>query len=103
MRARIYKPSKTAMQSAHGKTKRWVLEYETTSTREPEPLMGWTASGDTLNQVRVYFPSKEDAIDFAKSKGWSYSVAKVRERRVKPRNYGDNFRYFPPTEKTSKA
>ncbi|MEM6781547.1 MAG: ETC complex I subunit [Pseudomonadota bacterium] len=98
MKARIYKPSKTTMQSARGKTKEWVLEYETTSRRGPEPLMGWTASGDTLNQVKLYFDDKQSAIAFAKKNGLTYSVAKVRERKVKPRNYGDNFKYFPPTE-----
>ncbi len=86
------------MQSARGKTKEWVLEYETTSKRGPEPLMGWTSSGDTLNQVKLYFDTKQAAIAFAQKNGMTYSVAKVRERKVKPRNYGDNFRYIPPSE-----
>ena len=28
MRARIYKPAKTAMQSGEARTKEWVLEFE---------------------------------------------------------------------------
>ncbi len=58
--------------------------------------MGWVSSGDTLNQVRLNFESKEDAIAFAERKGWSYSVAEAPIRRVRPRNYADNFRMDRP-------
>ena len=39
MRARIYKPARTAMQSGNALTKRWVLEYEPETPRELDPLM----------------------------------------------------------------
>lgn len=96
MKVRIYKQSKNAMQSGRGKTDSWVLEYETLSGRGPEPLMGWTQSNDTLNQVKMNFGSQEEAVDFAESKGWSYTVKITQERKVVPRNYGDNFKYVPP-------
>ncbi len=95
MIVRIYKPAKSATQSAHGKTHEWLLEYEPSSRREPEPLMGWIASGDTNNQVRLTFDSREQAVAFAKEKGWSYAVSKPKQRIVRPRNYGDNFKYIP--------
>jgi len=98
MKVRIYKPAKTAMQSGRGKTHYWILEYETQSKREPEPLMGWIASGDTLNQIKMRFSTCEEAIEFAKSKGWHYTVAREHERKLRPRNYGDNFKYIPPEE-----
>ena len=44
--ARIYKPTKTAMQSGTAKTKDWVLDFEPSEPREVEPLMGWTSSAD---------------------------------------------------------
>ena len=47
MRARIYRPAKTAMQSGTAKTKAWVLEFAPESAREIDPLMGWTSSDDT--------------------------------------------------------
>ena len=47
MRARIYRPPKTAMQSGRSKAKNWVLEYEPAGARRPEPLMGWVAAADT--------------------------------------------------------
>ena len=96
MKVRIYKPSKSAMQSGRGKTVCWVLEYEIASKRQPEPLMGWVSSGDTLNQVQLKFDTAEQAIEFAESKGWAYTVAEEKVRKVRPRNYVDNFIYRGP-------
>lgn len=96
MKVRIYQPAKTTMQSGRAKTGAWVLEYELATPRRPEPLMGWTSSGDTLNQVRVSFPTKEEALAFCAKKGWDADVAELHERRVIPRNYADNFRTDRP-------
>ena len=94
MKAKIYRPSRSAMQSGKGKTKNWVLEYETLSARRPEALMGWTASEDTLNQVRLRFETLEAARAFADKKGFAYTVLNARDKKIRPRNYGDNFKYF---------
>jgi hypothetical protein len=92
MMVRIFLPSKPATQSGRGKTFEWLLEYELETPRRPEPLMGWISSGDTLNQVKLRFPSKEDAVNFAVRKGWEYTVQEAAVRRVRPRNYSENFR-----------
>ena len=60
--------------------------------------MGWVASGDTLNQVKLNFNTMEEAVDFARKKGWGFIVQPVHGRKVKPRNYSDNFRYIPPSD-----
>ncbi|MEO5367906.1 MAG: ETC complex I subunit [Magnetococcus sp. WYHC-3] len=98
IKARIYKPSKSAMQSGRGKSQDWVLEYESASTRRPESLMGWTQSEDTLGQVRLKFATLDDARKYAETKGLYYKVQPEAVRKVKPRNYSDNFRYIPPKE-----
>ncbi len=90
------------MQSGLGRTKGWVLEYELETARGPEPLMGWTASGDTNNQVKLCFPTREQAIAYAQEQGWEYSASTAHERIVRPRNYVDNFRYIPPKDNASK-
>jgi len=95
MQVRIYRPSKAATQSGFAGTHRWVLEYEPETPRRPEPLMGWTSSADTLNQVKLHFESKDDAVAYAKRKGLSYTVENERERRVQPRSYSDNFKPRP--------
>lgn len=93
MRARIYKPAKTAMQSGTAKTKGWVLEYAPASAREVDPLMGWTTSDDTQSQVKLRFDSKEAALDYAKDNGIEAVVTEPKERKVniRPGGYGDNF------------
>jgi hypothetical protein len=96
MKVRIYRPSKNAMQSGLGRTQTWILEYEATTRRGPEALMGWTASGDTLNQVRLKFETKDAAIAFAQAKGWNFTVNPEHDRIVRPRNYADNFKYVAP-------
>ena len=60
MTLKIYKPAKTAMQSGKGKTKNWVLEFDTENTGI-NPLMGWETSQDTMSEVRLEFITKEQA------------------------------------------
>jgi hypothetical protein len=94
--ARIYRPSKTAMQSGRAKTLKWVLEYEQATPRSPDPLMGWISAGDTLNQVHLRFATLEEAIGFARKHGLDYAVIPPHQRSLKPKAYADNFRYDRP-------
>jgi hypothetical protein len=94
MVARIYKPSKTAMQSGQARTKDWVLEHEQASAREIDPLMGWTSSGDTQQQVRLRFETKEEAMAYAERSGLPYAVIEPAEKTNAPtKSYADNFRF----------
>ncbi|MDE1153839.1 MAG: ETC complex I subunit [Micavibrio sp.] len=95
MKAKIFKPAKNAMQSGRGHATQWLLEYELETARRPEPLMGWTSSRDTLNQVRLKFESKEAAVAFAESRGFDFTIGEDHTRIVKPRSYLDNFKYRP--------
>ncbi len=90
---RIYEPAKTAMQSGRGNTGAWVLEYEPGSRKETAPLMGWVGSADTRNQVRLRFASKEEAVAFAKKNGMNFRVQEPKPRRIRPKNYSENFAY----------
>lgn len=96
MKARIYKPSKSAMQSGFARMGQWVLECEPSSARTPESLMGWVSSGDTQAQIRLKFENLEDAQNYAQDHGIEYTVSAPRSRKIRPRNYSDNFRYVPP-------
>ena len=64
-RAKIFIPSKTAMQSGRGKTKKWVLAFDSKNTKT-NPLMGWESGEDTLSEVSLKFSTKEKAIEYAK-------------------------------------
>lgn len=93
MRARIYQPAKTAMSSGQAKTKAWVLEYAPASAREIDPLMGWTSSGDTQQQVRLRFDSKAAAVEYASHHGIDAVVSAPQKRKpvIRPGGYGENF------------
>ncbi len=93
MRARIYQPAKTAMQSGTAKAKGWVLEFAPASAREVDPLMGWTSSSDTQTQVKLRFDSREAAEDYAQSKGIAFDVTEAQTRKpvIRARGYGENF------------
>lgn len=92
MQVRIYRLSKTAMQSGQGLNKRWVVEHEPTGAKRVEPLMGWTSSDDTRQQLRLFFESQAEAEAYARRNGLMYSVEQPRERTVRAKAYGDNFR-----------
>jgi len=89
--ARIYKPAKTAMQSGTARTKSWVLDFEEAAPKAVEPLMGWTSSADTRQQVRLSFATKEEAIAYCEHNGIAYRVSdpKAPQRRIIA--YADNF------------
>jgi len=93
MRARIYRPARTAMSSGTAKTKNWILEFAPETARGIDPLMGWTSSADTQSQVRMSFDTKEAALDYAQEHGLEALVLepKARKPNIRPRGYGENF------------
>ena len=62
-KAKIYKPSKTAMQSGTKKFEKWVIEFIT----------------------------KEDAINYAKKKKIDYEIIEPKKRKIVKKSYADNF------------
>lgn len=93
MNARIFRPAKSAMSSGMAKSRDWVLEHVNDHGRDVDPLMGWTSSGDTQAQVRLQFPTKEAAMEYAKEHGIEAVVCEPKSRKpnVRPGGYGDNF------------
>ena len=95
MKARIYKPAKNVMQSGRAHAGTWLLEYESKTRRDPDPLMGWGSASNTLGQVRLKFSSLSEAKAYAEKEGLPYQIISSGARKIKPRNYGDAFRYIP--------
>jgi len=98
MKAKIYRPARSAMQSGLAKTRKWVLEFESETPRVPDALMGWSSGGDTAHQVRLKFDSLKDAKAFAEQNGMDYTEIPMHDYVPAPRNYGDNFKYWAPEE-----
>lgn len=96
MTARIYRPARNAMQSGVAKTKRWILEHDQAEARRVEPLMGWTSSADTRQQVRLFFPTKEEAVAYATREGLAFRVDEPKTKAPRTAAYSDNFRAGAP-------
>ena len=92
MTARIYKPPRGATTSGKARTHGWAFVHAPTVPRQIEPLMGWTASTDMMAQVRLQFPTKEEAIAYAERNGIEYRVEEPKPKREKTQAYSDNFR-----------
>jgi hypothetical protein len=88
---RIYQPSKSAMQSGKANTQVWYMTAEPEDPLLPEPIMGWTSSADMSQEVRLAFSSLGKAIEFARLKGFSYTIYNPTKIECEPKSYGENF------------
>ena len=89
-KAKIYKPTKTAMQSGMRNTKNWLLEFDTLNTGI-NPLMGWESSKDTMSEVKLEFLTKDQAVNYAKKNNINYYVVEPQKRKIIKKSYSDNF------------
>jgi NADH dehydrogenase (ubiquinone) Fe-S protein 4 len=89
-KAKIYKPSKTAMQSGERNTKKWILEFDTLNTGI-NPLMGWETSKDTMSEVKLEFSTKDQAINYARRNNIDYYIIEPQKRKIIKKSYSDNF------------
>ena len=89
-KAKIYKPSKTAMQSGVKKFDKWVIEF---IAEKPgiNPLMGWESSTDTTSELKLEFSSKDLAIEYAKKNKINYELIEPKIRKIIKKSYADNF------------
>ena len=89
-KAKIYKPSKTAMQSGVKKFDKWIIEF-ITEKRGINPLMGWESSTDTNSELKLEFSSKELAIEYAKKNKINFELIEPKIRKIVKKSYADNF------------
>ena len=92
MKAKIYKPSKTAMQSGRSKFNKWVLKISDSKNQTRDTMMGWNGGSNTSSQIQLNFKSKEEAIHYAKSNNIDYEVLETSGRKVISKSYADNFK-----------
>jgi len=89
-KVKIYKPTKTAMQSGNRNSKKWVLEFDTLQTGI-NPLTGWQTSRDTMSEIKIEFLNKDQAISYAKKNNLNYYVIEPEKREITKKSYTDNF------------
>ena len=89
-KAKIYKPSRTAMQSGSRNTKKWLLEFDTLN-KGINPLMGWETSKDTMSEVKLEFSTKEQAVNYARKNNVDYYIIEPQKGKMIKKSYSDNF------------
>ena len=93
MRAKIFQPSRNAMQSGQANTRHWVLEYEPEEAKSTDALIGWGGAGDMRGQIQLRFDTKEDATAYAERNGLPYTFIEQKTRQMVPKSYSDNFKF----------
>ena len=89
-KAKIYKPSKSAMQSGNKNSNKWIIEF-ITDRPGINPLMGWESSTDTYGEVKLEFENKNLAIDYANKNKINYEIIEPKVRKINKKSYADNF------------
>ncbi|WHQ46771.1 MAG: ETC complex I subunit [Candidatus Midichloria sp.] len=94
MAARIYQAFKSTTQSGKKLLGKWILEFTPQTKNFIEPVMGWTGGYDTLaSEVKLYFESKEAAINYAINASIEYEVLEPKPSKVVLNSYTNNFLY----------
>ena len=82
------------MQSGRAKTAEWLLEFEPTAARRPDPLMGWTVTSDTeSSQVKLAFDTREEAVAYAEKHGIAFQLIDPAPAKRIIKAYADNFAF----------
>ena len=92
MKAKIFKPAKTAMQSGRSKFNKWVLKFSDKKNQLKDTMMGWNGGSSTVSQIKLKFSSKEEAVSYAKKNSIDYEILETSERKVINKSYADNFK-----------
>ena len=92
MKAKIFKPAKTAMQSGRSKFNKWVLKFSDKKNQLKDTMMGWNGGSSTVAQIELKFSSKEEAVSYAKKNSIDYEILETSERKVINKSYADNFK-----------
>ena len=78
------------MQSGVGKTKKWILEYIDESI-SINPLMGWESSSNTLSELKLFFDTKDQAVEYANKNKIEFVLIENNQRSFVKKSYTDNF------------
>ncbi|MBJ7409450.1 MAG: ETC complex I subunit [Phenylobacterium sp.] len=71
----LIRPKGPSVTSAGRATaKGWTLSFRPRRAPRIEPLMGWTETTDTLQQVQMTFPTAEAAIRYCQRQGLAFEV-----------------------------
>lgn len=78
------------MQSGRNKNKKWLLEFDKKNSSN-DYLMNWVSSDDTQSQVKLFFDTKEAAINYAKKNNIEFQIIEPKKSKLILKSYADNF------------
>ena len=78
------------MQSGRNKSKKWLLEFDKKNLSN-DYLMNWVSSDDTQSQVKLFFDTKEAAINYAKKNNIEFQIIEPKKSKLILKSYADNF------------
>lgn len=87
----IQKITKSSTQSGRANSKKWSVKINNPGKRYLDPLMGWTSSADTTQQISMQFNDLDSAIRYVKSNYKNYEITMPNEKIITPKSYADNF------------
>ena len=92
LKYKIYKKSKSAMQSGIKNTKKWYLESMDINERSLNPSFDWSSSKNIEDQIKISFNDLQSAIDFAEKNNLVYEVFVPNQSNQILKSYSDNFK-----------
>lgn len=84
------------MQSGKAKTGYWVLQFNACDAKYIDPVMGWTGSSSTMEQISLKFSTLKSAVDYAQECGLQAMVDLPQKPAIQRKAYADNFRHDRP-------
>ena len=78
------------MQSGKNNSKKWLLEFDKKNSSN-DYLMNWVSSEDTQSQVKLFFGTKESAINYAKKNNIEFQIIEPKKTKLILKSYADNF------------
>ena len=91
MRARIYYPARTAMQSGPARHRRWVLRFEPEEFGSRDAMTGWQGMSAPSSQLVLEFASLAEAVAYAEKHKLEYETEPAPKRQMKQKDYTMNF------------
>ena len=92
LKYKIYKKSKSAMQSGIKNTKKWYLESMDINERSLNLSFDWSSSKNIEDQIKISFNDLQSAIDFAEKNNLVYEVFVPNQSNQILKSYSDNFK-----------
>ncbi len=91
MRARIFYPARSAMQSGPAQKRQWCLRFIQDAFGERDAMTGWQGKSAPASQLVLRFASRAEAIAYAEKHKVDYEVEPEPTLGQKQKDYTLNF------------